>query len=162
MLAKLLAISLVVGSFTGCDYIDKPKTRLLTGVIPPSAVGIQFGGDNSYLSAKIDAIQGECIPYREFVKVGDTTKIEYLFKVIVSARIQSMVLNKDGWPFSAPSGTLRFDLISKSKVVLGSQTVSHQFFIDGNSSLSTATFPALTEFDMERLSHVEVSWVYSR
>ena len=163
MLAKPLVILLFVGVFTGCDYIERPKTTLLAGIILPNKAGIQFGGDSSpYLSARIDAIQGECIPYREFVKIGDTTKAEYRFKVIISARVQSRVINKAGWPFVVPSGTINFDLVTKSKVILGSQTVNHQFFLDGDPGLATVTFLGLTEFDMERLNNVEVSWVYSR
>lgn len=96
------------------------------------------------------------------MKVGDSAKTDYRFKVIVSARVKPRVINKELWPFSPPTGILKFDLLTKSKVVLGTQTVNHSFFVDGDITVATVTFTGFTEFDMARLELVEVSWVYSR
>ena len=50
MLPKLIAIVALLGCTTGCDYIEKPKTTLLTGNILSGRAGIQFGGGTESVS----------------------------------------------------------------------------------------------------------------
>ena len=153
---------LFVGLAFGCNYLDRPSGRILTTNIYMPKAGIRFGGETAYLSANIDKAMAEVIPYREFVKVGDTAKADLRYKVIVSALVQSTVLNKEAWPFVPPTATIQVDLFTSSGVVLSSQNIPYQFHLDANPDYATVTFSGLTSFDLDRLNSARVAWVYSR
>lgn len=164
-MTKLFSLALLVAGLSiGCDYLDQPSSKVLTSSIHPSKAGIRFGGEGiaGYLEANIKSVKTEVIPYKEFVKVGDSTKTEFYYKVIVTAVIRPTVLNKESWPYSLPVGSLEVELMTKSDVVLSTQHTPVSFHIDGNPIYATVTFSGLTKYDIERLAGPTVAWVYSR
>ena len=159
----ILIAGLLASLNLGCGYMDRPGSRIVVCTSVPAKSAIQFGLDTSpYMTASFIGLHGDCIPYRDFVKVGDKTETDYHFKVLVTAMIRCNVLQKDLWPFSAPTSLLKVNLISGNKVVLASQTTTHEFHIDGVDDSETVTFTGLTDFDVARLDHAELAWVYSR
>jgi len=160
--SKSLAMICLVASLTmGCEYLERPKGFTIPASLGDH-LGIAFGGQEGFLSATLSKPQTECFSYKEFVKVGDTTKQVWRYKIVVTAQVNAAMKNREAWPFASPKGTVRVEIRSPKPVILASQDVEHTFILDVETSLVTASFYGLTEDEVERIHHVELNWHYSR
>lgn len=160
--SKSLAMICLAASITmGCDYLDRPKTVHVAATVGDHS-GIAYGGIDGFLSATLANPRTECIPYQEFVKVGDTTKAVWRYKLVLSTEVRLIKSNRELWPFAPPKGTVRYELLSPTRVVLAAQEIEHTFLLDDEKSQETAVFSGLTEADLERVARAELSWRYNR
>ena len=169
--AVIGAATLLLGSLSACDQIQLSQRNdcppNLTGLISPNESGSQWDrADKVAANARITSIAVECIPeHHPPTEVAGTRRGPFTdYRIAAAARVTYSIGDKrlfdEATHSGGLSGSIAFEALSQTNVVLGSGVGSFKVIPNATEASVSASIDGLSEEEIKRTTLVQVRWNY--
>ena len=148
-----------------CDskWLNRPSSKNIPTGVSLDRSGTVFGGDSPFFTANLKSVRSESLPYKlPIEKETQRDPNEFHYKVAITADVSAVVIDQNRMPLMPLTAKIRFEALSAYSVVLSYADAEVQFHSGQSMEQASATIYGLNEFEIDRISKIRASWLYSR
>ena len=154
---------LVLTTACGSDAPWRPKPKVIRAADRGIGNTLFWGGDSVFMTAKLGEIKAALIPKRTKGQNGENiTNFDVVCIALVSRSYQDYERYKSTFSFSAPSVTIKFELISTYGLILASGTETINLVSSNSIDRVPCRLTGVSEEEVGIASHVEVAFFTSK